>query len=284
MGPQTERVSLGYVIGVNQRSASEPVQSHQQAEAQHDDGIGWQWQPQHGESDFYDSLVRAVLRHTPPRSRVLEVGVGAGYLPTQLALQAKCNCIGIDILPDAIQASRQTAEARGAKLQLLRGSGFALPFPDSVFDVVMSLGVIEHFPPARSQLMLAEHARVCRRGGAVIVSVPNSLDLLHGLTRLVLGRRYAFFPERSYSRWSLARALRAAGLEPTAADGYAPLWSLRQARFAYPLTAIMHKTGVLTAASGLRNPFLLSLVGNLTLQVARKPGEPGDHHQHESER
>ena len=245
-----------------------------QAEVQQHDGIDWQWQAQHGESDFYESLVRAALRHIPPGSRVLEIGVGAGYLLTRLALDAECACVGIDMLPGAIQASSETAKARGVELQLSRASGFALPFPDSVFDVVMSLGVIEHFLPDRSRLLLAEHARVCRPGGLVIVSVPNALDLLHGVRRWALGRRYPFFPERSYSPWALARELRTAGLEPTSADGYAPLWSLRQTGFAYPLTLVMHKTGLLKAVSGLRNPRLLSLIGNLTLHVARKPRRP----------
>jgi len=119
--------------------------------------------------------------------------------------------------------------------------------------------------------MLAEHARVCRRGGLVIASTPNTLDLLHGLRRLVLGRRYPFFPERSYSRWALARELRSVGLAPEVADGSAPLWSLRQSRVAYPLTAVMHKTGLLSLVSRLSSASLLSLIGNLTLQVARKP-------------
>ena len=156
-----------------------------EADVTEHDGIEWKWCAQPEGSDFYDSLVRAVRRHTPRASLVLEIGVGAGYLLTRLNRDASCVCVGLDILSSAIRASRGTAAAGGATLRLLRGSGFALPIADSVFDVVMSHGVIEHYPPALARQMLAEHTRVCRPGGLVLVSVPNTLDLAPRAAALV---------------------------------------------------------------------------------------------------
>lgn len=235
------------------------------------DGVDWQWHEVREASDFYDSLVRAALRHVPRGSSVLEVGVGSGYLLTQLSRQARCFCVGIDILSTAMRAAAGTAATHNARIKLLRGSGFALPFAESKFDVVMSHGVIEHYPRWRALAMLREHVRVCKPGGLVVVSVPNILDLLHSMRKLILGRHYPYYPERSQSRWSLARDLRTVGLEPTKADGYAPLWSLRQIRGAYPITALMQKTGILKRTAEFSHPALLSIIGNLTLQVARKP-------------
>jgi SAM-dependent methyltransferase len=236
-----------------------------------DDGIDWRWSPQAGESEFHDSLVRAVLRQIPHNSRTLEIGVGNGYLLSQLAQRAACTGVGVDRLGGATTASQGTAAFWGASLQLVRGSGFALPFQDGAFDVVMSHGVIEHYSKARARDLLAEHARVCRPGGIVLVSTPNSLDLLHSVRRWWLGKRYCFFPERSYSLWALARELRRHGLTPTMADGYAPLWSLRQTRIAYPLVAILHKTGVLSAVATFSRPWLLSVLGSFVLLGSRKP-------------
>jgi len=102
--------------------------------------------------------------------------------------------------------------------------------------------------------------------------VPNSLDLVHTARRRWLGQRYAYSPERSYTRWSLARELRRQGLTPVAHDGYALLWSLRQVWLAYPLTAALHKLGLLRRLGEVETPSLLSLLGNLTMQVAEKPG------------
>jgi len=50
------------------------------------------------------------------------------------------------------------------------------------------------------------------------------------------------------------------------------LWSLRQVRLAYPLTAALHKLGLLRRLGEVNEPSLLSLLGNLTVQVAEKPG------------
>jgi SAM-dependent methyltransferase len=237
----------------------------------HSDGIAWDWQVETGESDFYTSLARAVRRHLPAGARVLEIGVGCGYLLSQLQKQHHCRGVGLDLLPTAIDASRATAHYFGATLMLEVGSGFALPHPEGAFDVVMSFGLVEHFEPARTRVLLSEHVRVCRPGGLVIVSTPNSLDVCHSARKVLLGSRYPYFPERSYSPWGLARELRRVGLQPVGADGYAPLWSLRQIKAAYPLTAVLHKTGLLRALSQVSSPGLLSWIGNMTLQVAVRP-------------
>ncbi len=199
--------------------------------------------------------------------------MGSGYLLSQLNLVAGCRCVGLDRLTEAIAVSRETSQRSKADVALVRGSGFLLPFADGSFDVVVSLGVIEHFPPEGASALLREHARVCRPNGRVIVSVPNTLDVAHTLLRWLQGKAYRYYPERSYTPWRLSSELRKVGLLPTAADGYAPLWSLRQHRWGYPLTAALHKTGLLDRLDGLGWPRALSWMGSLTLQVASKRGE-----------
>ena len=206
------------------------------------DGIAWQWRGQLGPSDFYESLVHTVSRHIPPGSLALEIGVGSGYLLSQLNRRLGCRGVGLDILHTALVASRETARHQDSRLQLVQGSGFSLPFHEGTFDVVMSMGVIEHFSVTRTAALLQEHTRVCKYGGRVIVSVPNSLDLFHSALRAFRGTAYPYYPERSYTPWGLGRALQEAGLEPTGADGYAPLWSFRQHWLGYPLIAFLHKT------------------------------------------
>lgn len=240
------------------------------------EGIDWSWESEAISPEFYDPLTAALLRHTPPAARVLEIGVGGGYVLSRLNRLNGSRCIGVDVLASALEASRQTARRLGAELGLLQGSGFMLPFRDESFDVVISLGVIEHFERQSSLAMLREHARVCRRGGRCLVSTPNALDLLHLARRARLGRRYRYYPERSYTPWGLARELRASGLSPVAIDGYAPLWSLRQSRWAYPLTALLHKLGLLRRLGQLENPSVLAWLGSYALVVAQKSSSPRD--------
>jgi 2-polyprenyl-3-methyl-5-hydroxy-6-metoxy-1,4-benzoquinol methylase len=236
-------------------------------------GIDWEWQEQSGESEFYLSQFAAVRRHVPAGARVLEVGVGAGVILSRLQVVAGCRVVGVDLAPSALQASRATAASQGASLGLAFASGFALPFHSGSFDVVMSFGLIEHFERARAIALLREHRRVCRPGGLAIVSVPNALDLFHSMRKAMLGRRYPYFPERSYSPRALAKEVSAAGLEPIDVDGYAPLWGLRQVGLAYPLVAVLAKTGVLDRVSRITHRRALSCIGNMTLVIARRPAD-----------
>jgi SAM-dependent methyltransferase len=213
---------------------------------------------------------RALQRHIPPGATVLEVGVGGASALLDLYRSSGCRCFGVDILPSAVATAGRNALAVGARVHVAVASGFLLPFPNGTFDRVLSCGVIEHFPPERSRGLLREHTRVCRAGGRVLVSVPNALDLLHTLHRRSLGRRYPYWPERSYTPRALARELKAAGLTPVARDGYAPLWSLRQSRLLYPLGAALFKLGLLGFLERISNPSLLTWCANMILLVGEK--------------
>lgn len=229
------------------------------------------WTSAASSSDFHESLERAALRHVPSGARVLEVGVGPGYVPRRLARERGCRATGLDYLPAALESARSQAGAGEPRLDLVRGSAFSLPFAEASFDAVMSFGLVEHYDSLGSRRILAEHRRVCRPGGLVLVSTPSSLDIAHSLRRRWLGRAYPHHPERSYHPWSLGRELRKVGLELLASDGYAPLWGLRQARLAYPFTALLYKIGVLDRLGQSANPTLLAWLGGFTLQVARRP-------------
>ena len=235
------------------------------------DGIDWKWERHSSENVFYASLAQALHRNTPRGAVVLEIGVGSGHALTDLYRSLDCRCYGVDILPSAVAVARRMALSATASVHLVIGSGFALPFPDGAFDRVMSHGVIEHFSPDRARELVREHARVCRPGGRVLISAPNALDLLHTIHRWSLGRRYPYWPERSYRPLALARELKAVGLIPVAIDGYGPFWSLRQSRLLYPLGAALFKVGLLDRLAAISNPRLLAWCGNMVLQVGEKP-------------
>jgi len=238
---------------------------------EHGDGVAWQWETAEIPNAFYPPTVAMLMRHVPPESRILEIGVGVGHVLSEVCRRARCWGVGVDVLPSAMEASRRTAKAARVAVDLALGSGFALPFGDGSFDVVFSLGVIEHFEEARSLAMLREHARVCRAGGRVIVSTPNRLDVVHSARVALLGKRYRYYPERSYTPRGLRKLLVRAGMRPLARDGHALLWSLRQTRLAYPLTAVLFKLGLLDRASEVSHRLFLSLFGSLTVQVAAVP-------------
>jgi SAM-dependent methyltransferase len=103
----------------------------------------------------------------------------------------------------------------------------ALPFPSGVFDLVYSMGTIEHFP--ETEVAVREIYRVLRPGGLAIVGVPNRLDpfLRPALVGLMqLAGRYPYGMEKSYTAGALRRMLAAAGFAVTATSGilFMPGW------------------------------------------------------------
>ncbi|MGH9329249.1 MAG: methyltransferase domain-containing protein [Vicinamibacterales bacterium] len=102
-----------------------------------------------------------------------------------------------------------------------------LPFAPDSFDVVYSMGTVEHF--AGTEQALTEIQRVLRPGGRAIVGVPNRWDpFLRPLMVAALRRAglYAYGFEKSYSRRGLRRLMERAGFETIAETGilFIPGW------------------------------------------------------------
>lgn len=98
------------------------------------------------------------------QKNVLDVGCGRG-LSMEYFRTRGARTTGVDITPDSVRYVNElgfnaiTADAR------------KLPYENNSFDIVYSIGVIEHFK--ETQVALNEQARVCKSGGTVIAVVPN---------------------------------------------------------------------------------------------------------------
>lgn len=242
----------------------------------------WLYFPEWLETDawHFPYAVKTFCKHIPPRSSVLEVGFGSGRILTRVARDLDCRCVGVDVAEGAFPSLSFFSGKEGIEVSAVKGDGFALPFRDGSFDVVYSEGVIEHFPVERSEAMLVEHARVCRPGGMVIVSVPNKFALMHSLTKRLLGPRFLFSPEASYSTFQLADMISRADITPVKRDGFAfgcqfymfqafflEQTSRRVAKsFGNGLLALLKKTKLYH----FENPRLNSLVGFQTVVVGLK--------------
>ena len=163
------------------------------------------------------------------------------------------------------------ADNEGGAVQMVRGDGFLLPFADCQFDVVYSLGLIEHFESEKSRMLVAEHQRVCRKGGLVIVSVPNLLNLPHTLRKMILGRKYEYYPERSYTPKQLSRTLTSAGLRVKATDGLLPAWGIGMVPGGWRINALLNKTGIFPRLNEISSSEYRAMLGYMTYVVAEKP-------------
>jgi SAM-dependent methyltransferase len=132
---------------------------------------------------------------------------------------------GIDISPPTVRHARLAF--RETALRCAVADVRELPFRDGCFDVIYSMGTIEHFD--ETERAVEEMARVLKPGGRAIVGVPNRHDpFLRPLLATVLQALglYAYGYEKSYSRQALRDMLERAGLsvEAETAILFIPGW------------------------------------------------------------
>ena len=156
-------------------------------------------------------LAREILREGPVAERCsLEVGAGSGRDALELA-SAGASVVVLDYSPAALELVRGQARDRGLAVHLVRSDALRMPFRDGAFDVVFHQGLLEHFRDPRP--LLAETARVARRGGRVVVDVPQTLHPYTAMkhTLIALGAWFAGW-ETQFTPAELERLVRGAGL------------------------------------------------------------------------
>jgi SAM-dependent methyltransferase len=134
------------------------------------------WSSRAEAADFYpqhERIERAVREAGEWRgARSLEVGCGlGGSAAFQLELGIR------PVLLDSSSASLAKCRAqlgREARVALVRGDAFRLPFKDGSLDLVFHQGLIEHFRGDAPDRIVRENLRVLRPGGAVVVDVPQA--------------------------------------------------------------------------------------------------------------
>lgn len=120
--------------------------------------------------------------------RVLEIGVGMGADHLRFAEAGPERLIGLDLTPRAVTFTRQRAAALGTQVEVFVGDAEHLAFPDDVFDLVYSWGVLHHSPDTRAAIR--EVRRVLRPGGVARIMVYHRASIVGFLlwVRYGLGR------------------------------------------------------------------------------------------------
>jgi len=113
------------------------------------------------------------IRHADlrPGEVVLDLGCGGG-IDTILAARAvgpQGRAIGLDILPEMLEAAARHARAAGtANVEWVQGEIEAIPLPDGAVDVAIANGTVNLSP--RKSRVFAEVFRVLRPGGRLVAA------------------------------------------------------------------------------------------------------------------
>lgn len=154
-----------------------------------------------------------------PGERVLDIGVGPGFLAAEMAAEvgADGRVCGIDPSDSMLALARSRAgQPGGAPLELTAADANHLPYPDASFDAAVSTQVLEYV--ADIDAALAEIRRVLRPGGRVLILDTDWDSVVWHTTDRARMRRVlaAFEPHLSdpHLPRTLQRSLERAGFDP----------------------------------------------------------------------
>lgn len=134
--------------------------------------------------------------------RVLDVGCGTGSLT--VALKASVgptgSVHGIDASPEMIEVARRNALKTRVDVNFQVGLAEELPFPQGMFDMVVSQLAMHHLPGDLKQRAFAEMARVLKPAGRCLIIdfEPPKGAVGRLLARAVLGPEMMHTDVRDY--------------------------------------------------------------------------------------
>lgn len=128
---------------------------------------------------------------------VLDIGCGNGYIMSKFA-RSGAQVFGLDISESALAVTRRRLNLLNLKGDLLQVDAAWLPFADSSFDLVYSLGVLHHSP--YTEACFREIYRVLRPGGKVVVMMYNKNSVFY---RLRIPAMKFFNP--AFKGWSIQK-------------------------------------------------------------------------------
>lgn len=122
---------------------------------------------------FALQLVQSVM---PPGSKILDVGCGPGEIAAKL-IECGYEVWGVDVAEPMILRAR----IRCGSDRFRVGDIESIPFPDSTFDAVVCLAVIEYLDS--DEAALAQIRRVLKPGGRAVIAAPNAIAPLQNIDR-----------------------------------------------------------------------------------------------------
>ncbi len=162
---------------------------------------------------------------------VMEVGAGSGRDSLELARRGS-RVVVLDYVRSSFHVIRRQASASGLVVHPVCADGRRMPFRTGTFELVFHQGLLEHFRDPRP--LLDENTRVLRKGGRLLVDVPQKFHVYtvakHAM--ILIGRWFAGW-ETEYTPAALERLLGGCGLvvERTYGEWMVPGFFYRSLRY-----------------------------------------------------
>lgn len=144
--------------------------------------------------------------------KILEVGSGSGQVSAYLASKGALVHL-VDISEKSLKFSKNFFKLKKLQVKIYKQDAFKMKFEDESFDCVWNAGVLEHYDDKRKQEMLTEMWRLVKKGGKLIVCVPNSFDLFFLLAKYILKlrKKWVFGYEDNVTKFKIIKLIGSLG-------------------------------------------------------------------------
>ena len=144
-----------------------------------------------------EMFANKILRMSGPVSSVLELGCGTGSVLNVITRRMNANAVGVDRDPGCIT----TAQRNYPRVTYQQGDIFNLPFKEKAFDLVYSVGLLEHFSYEDQQRLLNMHASYAKRYVALMVPADSwVMNSILYFNKRVLKRSGTWADEEVFSK------------------------------------------------------------------------------------
>jgi len=125
------------------------------------------------------ALTRELRRHLPQGHtiRLFEVGCAPGRWLIWFSQELGYQVAGCDSSLRGVQLSRENLRLSNVNGEVYQADILTDSLPDHAYDIVVSIGVIEHFENA--SIIVGRHLDLLKPGGCLIIEVPNMAGRLN---------------------------------------------------------------------------------------------------------
>jgi len=169
---------------------------------------------------FFVEAYPVFKKYIPTRAdKILELATGCGRFGVSIAKDFKDSHVYVsDILEESLDLARKLADELNVQnIEFSVQDCMHINFEDNYFDVVFADALIQHLP--QDVDAVKEMVRVLKPGGRLILAVVNKWNF-HTLHKLMMGKRYNYGYEKSYSRKELRKILKNNDIEIEIEDGF----------------------------------------------------------------
>lgn len=151
------------------------------------------------------------------------LNIGTFFPIDEIYLASRVKAIySIDISPEIIRVANLIADKEihpnlRNKVIIEHADAANLPYENEFFDVAFSFSTLEHIPNVQNRnKAFKELSRVTKKGGYVIVTVPNKLNLGKYFRSKLMQKKGTspFGYEHHYTPWELKNILKKNGIKP----------------------------------------------------------------------